>query len=118
LLGAGRVEAVDVDPEAIRATDANAERNGVPGVVHASLTPLDEVTGRFPIVVANIAAPTLVAMAPQLIGHATPGGSILVSGVLADQARAVTGAMAGAGARSVGATADGDWRALVFEPRG
>lgn len=117
-LGARRVEAIDIDQEAVRATCANAGRNGVGGVVEASLTPLDEVAGGFPLVVANIAASTLVALGPDLLAHTTPGGSIVLSGVLAGQAEGVTEAMTGAGARSAGTAADGDWRALVFQSQG
>jgi ribosomal protein L11 methyltransferase len=115
LLGSGRVVAVDIDPEAVRVTNANAARNGVSDAVSASLTRAEEVSGRFPIVVANIAASTLIEMAPALTGHTTPGGRIVLSGVLADQSPAVTAAMARAGARRVRTADDDDWLVLVFE---
>lgn len=116
-LGSGRVDAIDIDLEAVRATTANAARNGVSTEVQASLTPLDEVVGCFPIVVSNIGVGTLVALAPELVAHTEPGGTLVLSGLLAGQVEAVTEAVGVAGAVPVGTGADGDWRVLVLRRR-
>jgi ribosomal protein L11 methyltransferase len=112
-LGAETVDAIDIDPEAVAATTANAEANEVGGSVHATPTPLGRITGTYDVVVANIGAATLRAMAPDLVRTCRPGGTIVVSGVLAEQADAVGAALAEAGARAAGGAADGEWRALV-----
>jgi len=81
-LGAARAIGVDNDPQAIIATRDNAERNGVP--VDAFL-PQDEPARRYPVVVANILASALDALADTLAARTAPGGRIAMSGILAGQ---------------------------------
>lgn len=94
LRGAARVVAIDIAEPAREATDDNARRNGVTEVVEASTTPLDSVEGRFDLVVANILAPTLVALAPDLRRVTAIGGRLVISGVLADGYDHVVAALA------------------------
>jgi ribosomal protein L11 methyltransferase len=92
LLGAGRVVACDVAPEAVEATRANAARNGVGAQIDVRLVdpvpPLDALgvgdggDGRFDLVVANIGADALVALAPVLLAALATDGRIVVSGLL------------------------------------
>ncbi|GEJ59557.1 50S ribosomal protein L11 methyltransferase [Anaeromyxobacter diazotrophicus] len=82
-LGAGRVAATENDPVALRVAEENAERNGVQ--LELKLAAPDEVQGRFPIVVANILANTLVELAPGIAARLAPGGALLLSGILAGQ---------------------------------
>lgn len=114
LLGASAVEAVDIDPEALRATAANAGVNGVAGTVRATNPTVDRVEGTFGVVVANIAAATLVALAPGLAVRAEPGGTVVLSGLLADQVDDVVEAFAAEGLARCTTAADGEWRALVL----
>lgn len=83
-LGAGRAVGIDNDPQAITATRDNAERNGLAERidVHA---PEDAPAARYPVVVANILAGALDALAPQLAAATLPGGRIALSGILAGQ---------------------------------
>jgi ribosomal protein L11 methyltransferase len=81
-LGATRAVGVDNDPQAIVATRDNAERNGVP--VDAFL-PRDEPARTYPVVVANILASALDALAETLAARTAPGGRIAMSGILAGQ---------------------------------
>ncbi len=80
--GAGRVVAIDVAEPAREATEDNARRNGVGAVIEASTTPLGDVDGRFDLVLANILAPTLVAMAADLRRVTARHGRLVISGVL------------------------------------
>jgi len=83
-LGAERAVGVDNDPQALLATRDNAERNGVSAqlCVHA---PEDEPAQAYPVVVANILASALDALAPRLAERVAPGGRIALSGILAGQ---------------------------------
>ncbi len=88
-LGAERVVAVDVDPAALDATRGNALRNDVEGVVDARLVddedaqdPLAAAPVRVDLVVANLGARALVALAPHLRGRLAAGGRLVVSGLL------------------------------------
>lgn len=93
LLGARAAVAVDHDPQALRATRENAERNGVAGRLRvldagAALPPAD-------LVVANILAGVLVELAPRLVAALRPGARLALSGVLAEQAATVASAYTG-----------------------
>ena len=80
-LGAA-VVAVDHDPQARRATTANARANGVELAV---LDDLDAVDGRFDAVVANLVAHTIRDLAGALVERLDPGGELVLSGILAGQ---------------------------------
>jgi ribosomal protein L11 methyltransferase len=103
-LGAGRVAGIDIDPECVPVTTANAERAGVE--VEVSTTPLAEVTGTYDLVLANIGADVLVELAPLLQAR---GRVLLLSGLLEDRIDDVAAAYAGTATAS---TLDG-WAALT-----
>lgn len=81
-LGAGGVDAVDIDPAAVRATTENAERNGA--AVRAALP--EGAHGVYPLVLANILATPLKLLAPLLTGHLAHGGWLVMAGILERQA--------------------------------
>lgn len=83
--GAVEVLAIDIAESAREATVANAERNGVADTVRARTTPITAVDGAFDLVLANILAPTLVAMADDLRRVTAANGALVVSGMLADR---------------------------------
>jgi ribosomal protein L11 methyltransferase len=79
---------VDNDPQALLATRDNAERNGVADrlQVHA---PGDAPERMYPVVVANILASALDALAEVLAARVAPGGRIALSGILVGQEAAL-----------------------------
>ena len=81
-LGAPYVEAIDISPAAVEATRANAERNHVAGAITVSTRPLATVEEPFDIVLANLLAPVIIDLAPELRRVVTPSGALIVSGVL------------------------------------
>lgn len=83
-LGAARVVGVDNDPQALIATADNAERNGVAERL-AVFLPEAEVAANYPVVVANILASALDALADVLAARVAPDGRIALSGILAGQ---------------------------------
>jgi ribosomal protein L11 methyltransferase len=83
-LGAAHAIGVDNDPQALIATHDNAERNEVADRLHVYL-PADEPHATYPIVVANILASALVALADTLSARVAPGGQLAMSGILAGQ---------------------------------
>ena len=91
-LGAAQVLGVDVDPQAIRASRANARANGVAATF---LTPDDlpaAATRPFDVLVANILVNPLVLLAPALAVRVRTGGRIVLSGILEPQAEEVAAA--------------------------
>ena len=81
-LGAGRVAGVDIDPQAVDAARANAERNRVSAVFAESTLP---VAGEYDLVVANILSNPLRVLAPAICAHVRSGGRLALSGILREQ---------------------------------
>jgi len=82
-LGATHVAGVDIDPQAVDAAKANAERNGVTALFADSAAP---VAGEYDVVVANILSNPLRVLAPAICAHVRSGGRLALSGILREQA--------------------------------
>ncbi len=85
-LGAARVDAVDIDPQALEVTAANARANRV--AVRAS-RPEALAPQLYDVVVSNILAQPLMMLAPLLAARTAPEGRIALAGVLEAQASEV-----------------------------
>ena len=111
------VLAVDSDPQALGVARDNAAANGVGGLVETRLGEgFDGAAigpdARFDLVVANILAEPLRAMAPDLMRRLAPGGVAVLSGLLTGQDQAVLEAHAPH--KLVRRIALGDWVTLVL----
>lgn len=88
-LGAARASGNDIDPQALIASRDNAEKNQV----DLTLFPADQTPAEsFDLVVANILANPLIALAPVISQHVAPGGDLVLSGILETQVEAVRAA--------------------------
>lgn len=87
-LGAARVAGVDIDPLAVEAARANAERNAVTALFADSAEP---VAGEYDVVVANILSNPLRVLAPAICAHVRFGGRLALSGILREQAEEIIG---------------------------
>lgn len=83
--GARSVVAVDIADTAVVATRHNAALNDVTGRLSVSLDPLESLDAVFDVVLANILAPALISLAPELRRLTAPGGRLVISGVLAER---------------------------------
>lgn len=90
-LGATAVLAMDIDPQALIATGENATRNGVAARVEVTDQPALPGAAA-DLLIANILAGPLVELAPRFAGAVRAGGRIALSGLLVEQAEAVTAA--------------------------
>lgn len=86
LLGANRVIAVDNDPQALTATQDNAQRNGISENTIECYLPEECPVIEADIVLANILAQPLYSLFPTLAGLCTKDGDITLSGILREQA--------------------------------
>ena len=81
---------VDNDPQAITATRDNAERNQItPDSIEVVLpgnTAISAWTNHSDLVVANILAGPLLVLADELMELMKPGGKLMLTGVLSEQA--------------------------------
>lgn len=83
-LGAREVRGLDIDPQAVEAARANAERNAVMADFVDGSQPID---GTYDVVVANILSNPLRVLAPAICALVRPaGGQLALSGILREQA--------------------------------
>ena len=116
LLGAKRVDALDIDLAAVRATKENAARNGVGRIVRARRAAASEAApGRYDLVLANLSSRLVRELAGPLIAALADGGIALVSGLIAAQEAACRRALRNAGGRVVLSRGREGWRLLTVE---
>jgi ribosomal protein L11 methyltransferase len=87
-LGAKKVIGIDIDPQALLASRENAKRNGVEDRLELYL-PKDQPKVKADIVVANILAGPLKALAPSIIEFVSEQGLLALSGILDEQAQSL-----------------------------
>lgn len=100
------VLATDIDPIATRVAAENVRRNGIATGIAMETAPGFHSTafrrhGPFDLIIANILARPLMRMAPDLVKHLMPGGSVILSGILASQRWKVLSAYNGVHLRHV-----------------
>ncbi|PEQ11780.1 ribonucleotide-diphosphate reductase subunit beta [Novosphingobium sp. PC22D] len=119
--------ASDIDAVCAPVVEDNAARNGValgggagelvmtvaPGLDH----PLIAARGPYDLVIANILAGPLVALAPDFARALVPGGSLVLAGLLTTQERAVRTACRREGLRLAARLVNGDWSILWLRQR-
>jgi ribosomal protein L11 methyltransferase len=117
LLGASVVDAVDIEPVAVRSARENAARNGVAAIVHVaegSVGPDAPFCGTYDLVVANIIARVLIDLAPDLCAAVTPGGALILGGIIDIKEPAVQQAFAAEAMILDRRDLREDWVALVL----
>lgn len=122
-----RAIASDIDPVSIEVTAENAEINRIPvgrapgqlelavaaGLDHPRL----EARAPYDLIIANILAGPLIDLAPTLARALTPGGRLILAGLLDHQAERVTAAYRRERMMPVSRIDRGDWPTLVLRKR-
>ena len=112
LLGAGRVLGVDIDPMAVQNARENAARNQVPcEFVQGDLAV--GVSGQFGVIVSNIVADAIIALARQIPRHLKPGGMWISSGIIDTREADVLSALKEGGFTLLGRQAAEGWVCLT-----
>lgn len=115
LLGAGPIKGIDIDPIAVEVAKENAVGNGVAEQLDLSAGVLDADHGtQYDIVVANINRDANAALAPVFSAVTRPGGSLILSGFLEEDAPIVTRAMTSSGFTPADTQHERDWCMLAF----
>jgi ribosomal protein L11 methyltransferase len=121
-LGAAHALGVDLDAEAVDASQENAALNGVAGRLEVGLGSAAEICdGVFSLrqaqlVLANILAPVIIRLLQEGMAELlSPGGSLVLSGILAEQCADVEEALQAHGLRLVEKRQEGDWVALLAQ---
>lgn len=119
-LGVIHALGVDIDAKSIEVAKENALLNDVDDRFEAGVGSLAEISsGKFsldraPLVVANILAPVIIQMLDMgLLKLISPGGFVILSGILADQSAEVEDALAKHGCRVIRRRQMSDWIAYA-----
>ena len=112
------VTAIDIDPESVRVTIANAKANGVDNLLNTfCVSGIDSVIGAlgpFDLIVANILLGPLVQMAGNIANNLTFDGISIVSGILSYQENELRSAFAKAGLQFVRRFELDGWHTLIL----
>ncbi len=93
IFGARRVEAFDFDATAVRVAKENLAANAIRGVTLKRGDVLKWQPAKvWPVVMANLFSPILIAAAKQITAAVAPGGALILSGILGEQADEVVAA--------------------------
>jgi ribosomal protein L11 methyltransferase len=107
---------LDIDPQAVFCAAENVRANGVEASMRTAVGSLDCLARgeRFQVVAANILAQPLTAMASRLASFVEPGGVLILSGILTEQAQTVAVAYQRTGLPEPALRQSGEWAALCW----
>lgn len=120
-LGARSARALDVDATTVVVARENARRNGVADALEAAEGslgddwpwPAEPASKCADVVVANISAPTVIALMPAMATALRAGGVLIASGFIARDAATVSERAEASGLAIEAIAEDGDWRCMI-----
>lgn len=113
-LGAERVLACDIDPEACRVAAENVAHNNVGDRVEISNAPLEVLEDGFDLVLANILAEENIRLGDELVRRVVAGGTLVLSGILQEKEALVTAAFARYPLSAPAISHREEWSCLVY----
>lgn len=113
-LGASRVVAIDIDPEAVAVARENLAQNRIGPSVTVSSEPLTDIPGSYDIVLANILAEELVRLGRELFERVRPHGYLILSGILTEKEELVRDGFAPFSLTLVDITREAEWSCLTY----
>jgi len=112
-LGYQAVEALDVDPEAIRVARANARRNRVGERTRFAVADLARMPRRgrrqYHLICANLISSLLLGERDRLVSRVRPDGALILAGILRTEFGAVRRAYEAVGLRLAASRAEKEW---------
>ncbi len=121
LLGAKQAIAVDIDPIAKKIAYENAAMNGITketftvliGNILSNRSVQERISGKYPVVAANIVADVIIALAPLAKTMVAEGGVFIVSGIIDERVEDVTNALLNSGFSVTEHSAAEGWNAFL-----
>ena len=122
-LGAGSALAVDIDDKCRTAARENAGLNGIGpdrldilvGNLLTDRAAAEKIGGGYDLVLANIVADVIIALAPRVRGLLSPGGTFLCSGIIEGRADEAAAALNAAGLEIRERREDNGWYAFTCQ---
>ena len=117
-LGFGKIEAIDVDPEAVRWAARNIGLNDATNAITLSSKGIEEITDRFSLVCANLILGELLRLMPVLTRLTEPDGRLVISGILRDQVERINTSLPSTGFHSLDTLYEEEWACMILGKRG
>jgi ribosomal protein L11 methyltransferase len=114
--GVRRAVGLEIDRRALRAAAENARLNEMADRLSLVHGDIEAVSGGWPLIVANIRAAELIAMAPALARRVASKGRLVLSGIPRSVTPDVESAYRRLGMTQIGLEERGGWTAFVFHP--
>ncbi|MBR0368621.1 MAG: 50S ribosomal protein L11 methyltransferase [Clostridia bacterium] len=113
-MGAKRVLATDLDAVAVRVAKENVKHNGFEDTIEMRCGDLLEVVDeQADVVIANIIADVIIALAAPVRPYVADGGVFICSGIAVNRLEDVLGALGAAGYQVLDALVRGEWAAVA-----
>ncbi|HYV31587.1 MAG TPA: 50S ribosomal protein L11 methyltransferase, partial [Candidatus Binatia bacterium] len=116
-LGYRRVEAFDLDPDAVRVARANSRQNGVAGKLNVRRQDLTRLPARMPqfeVVCANLLFDLLLTQKRRIVARVKPNGFLVLAGVLSSQFATLCQQYEGTGLKLVSRRKENEWESGAF----
>lgn len=117
-LGYARIRAFDYDPQSVLVARENAKTNHVANQITLSRADLTKLprnsTQRYDIVCANLLTDLLIAERERILARVSPGGALVVAGILKREFDEVVAAYRAAGMKLIASKAQKEWRSGTF----
>ena len=114
-LGAGHIDAYDIDPMSVRVARENIEKNGCADRIFCSESDLlASAPDEADMITANITADIILRMAPSVPRCVRRGGLVVLSGIIDPQCNAVIEAMESQGFEKLRELHENDWAGLLM----
>jgi ribosomal protein L11 methyltransferase len=106
---------VDLDPIAVRVARVNARLNRLSKQAAFAVGSLEIVSGQFEVVVANILLEPIMALLPSFHAALAPGGTMILSGILAAELSQLQGSLSANRWRIIQQVTHEEWAAIICE---
>ncbi len=119
-LGAARVAAIELDPDAIENAEENVRRNGVEGlvgIVEGDAESLLPLVAPVRVVTANIISSVLIDLLPEIAAALEPSGCAILSGMLVAERAMMLEQLHRLGWRVTAEIEEGEWWSATVERR-
>ncbi len=117
LLGASQVIGCEIDTEACRVATENVLMNNVADTVKITDQLLDDIEGRYDLVIANIMAEENVRLAAQLVSRLADHSTLILSGILKEKDAFVCDGFSAYNLPEPVIHYDGDWCCICYSRR-
>ncbi len=113
-LGFKKVEAIDVDPEAVRWAERNIGLNDATNAITLSSKGIEKIMDRFSLVCANLILGELLRLMPVLSRLTEPHGRLVISGILRDQVERISKALPPTGFHRLETLHEEEWACMIL----